>query len=86
MGRPARWISSRATLLLGNRTATVSCPAVTTSGMMEDLGTIRVMGPGQKAAISFFAMGERPLVSGSISSISLMCRVSGLSAGRPLAA
>ena len=84
---PVRFrIRSRATGWLGKRTATVSRPAVTTSGILSDFGTMRVIGPGQKASIKAWAIGESPFVSASISSFSAIWRIRGLSAGRPLAA
>ena len=48
IGWPVRAIRPSATLPAGARTATVSLPAVTTSGMMPDRLRTSVRGPGQK--------------------------------------
>ena len=42
---------------LGNRTATLGCPEVTRSGIIERLGKTKVSGPGQNARINRRAAG-----------------------------
>ena len=86
MGQAQARIKSWANLLDGKRTATVSNPALTASGTTLLLLTTSVNGPGQKASISFLALAFKPVVSCSISFLSAMCNISGLSLGRPLAA
>ena len=56
MGTPAAFISARAVLFSGMRTATVSSPAVTSSGTMELLLNIMVSGPGQNVSASIRAL------------------------------
>ena len=85
MGRPHASISARATGCEGMRMATLSSPAVTTAGTISFLGRIIVSGPGQKAAASLRAISLM-WHSGSISASAAMCTISGLSAGRSLAA
>ena len=85
MGRLQVLSSAAATGWEGMRTATVSSPAVTASGTAGLRGMISVSGPGQKASISGRAASgtwHRPLSW----LLSQMCTISGLSAGRPLAA
>ena len=86
IGQPQARIKSCANLFDGKRTATVSKPALTASGTMDDLLTINVSGPGQKCSISFWALAFKPVVSGAIASFCAICKISGLSFGRPLAA
>ena len=85
-GRAAASISARASGWAGKRTATVESPAVTSGGTRSDLGKISVIGPGHHASISAFAMGEgAPATRGASCCNALMCTISGLSPGRPLA-
>ena len=86
MGQPAARMRAAATGWDGIRTATVSSPAVTMSGTSSDRGTTMVRGPGQNVSIRARALAFNPLVKGYICSVSAICRISGLSAGRPLAA
>ena len=86
MGQPAARIRAAATGWEGMRTATVSSPAVTASGMISDRGTTIVRGPGQKVSIRALAFSLSPVVRERICSVSAMCRIRGLSPGRPLAA
>ena len=73
--------------LEGKRTATVSSPAVTTSGTPLLLCMISVRGPGQKASIKARACAPGPpAISGASSAAAAMWTMSGLSPGRPLAA
>ena len=67
------------------RMPTVSSPAVTTSGTAAFFRHSTVSGPGQKRSISRRAVS---VVSHRASSwrLSQICTISGLSAGRPLAA
>ena len=84
-GVPARRISCAATGCDGIRTATVSSPALTSSGTILLLATITVSGPGQNFSIKSCACFVNPVVNFKISSLSAMCKISGLSFGRPLA-
>ena len=87
MGTPERAISLCATGWLGKRTATVSSPADTLSGTRPERGKIIVSGPGQKARIIRRAVSDgSQAMSGRSASGEAMCRISGLSPGRPLAA
>ena len=86
MGRPVAAINPAATGCEGIRTPTVARPALTSSGISCDLSTIKVSGPGQKASINALALAVSPLVSGRISSLLAICKIKGLSAGRPFAA
>ena len=87
MGVCAAQISARATGCEGMRTATVSSPAVTSRGTRGDLGKISVMGPGQKARMSARAQAQGSSAIRPARPLSpAMCAISGLSAGRPLAA
>ena len=45
-----------------------------------------VSGPGQNDCINARALAVSPLVSGKISSTLAICKIKGLSTGRPLAA
>ena len=84
-GHPAARMRACATGWEGNRTATVSSPPVTDKGTAGVLGNTSVKGPGQKATISFWAAGGiSAAIWGNISSPA-MCKISGLSEGRPLA-
>ena len=85
MGTPASFISARAVLLPGSLTATVSRPAVTSSGTIELLLNIMVSGPGQKASARVCALSGTWLQSRLSSLFLAICSISGLSAGLPLA-
>ena len=85
MGRPAARISAMATGCEGKRTATVSSPPVTESGTISVFGKIMVNGPGQKASISFCAAAGISRTMGRNSLIWEICRIKGLSEGRPFA-
>ena len=66
--------------------ATVSSPAVTFAGTRADFGKIIVSGPGQKASIIRRARSDgSPSISGRSCSGLQMCKISGLSPGRPFA-
>ncbi len=85
-GVPAADISSCAIGSDGKRIATVSSPALTSSGIKSLFGNIIVKGPGQNFSAHFFAESGMFLTSGGSIEISLICTISGLSCGRPLAA
>ena len=85
-GQPQALINCCANLLLGKRTATVGKPALTASGTISDLLITKVKGPGQKACINALAFSFKPVVKGSTSLTSAMCKIKGLSLGLPLAA
>ena len=85
MGRPSARISILAAGCDGMRTATVESPALTASGISSDFGKTIVSGPGQNASISFCARSSTRATSGGSSLLSLICAMSGLSAGRPFA-
>ena len=84
-GTPQARSTRRATGCEGMRTATLGRPALTTSGTQGFLGMRSVSGPGQKRSISARAAGLMRH-SGTASSGAGTCTMSGLSAGRPLAA
>ena len=84
-GTPASRISASAVLLSGIRTATVSSPAVTSSGTAEDRLKMSVSGPGQNASINVRAASGMRVQSCFTSFFFATCRMSGLSPGLPLA-
>ena len=67
------------TLLAGNRTATVSSPAVTSSGTPAFFGRIIVSGPGQKASARRQAASGMEWQKRSICAASATWRIRGLS-------
>ena len=69
----------------GKRTATVSIPAVTLSGISSLLFKIMVNAPGIKASISFCAFSFISFTRGAMSDLSAICTISGLSDGLPFA-
>ena len=84
-GTPARRMISRVTAVRGQRTATVSSPAVVRRGTVSRHGSTMVSGPGQnRRASSHAAPGMSRQMSVSRAG-SAMWRISGLSWGRPLA-
>ena len=84
-GKPHRVSTSRIKGCAGQRTATVSPPAVTTSGTESVLGSTIDSGPGQKASAKrSAALGQAETQSRAIATEST-CTMSGLLAGRPLA-
>ena len=85
MGTPAAAIKARATSCSGMRTPTVASPPVILSGTMLLRGRIKVMGPGQKAAMSFSAFSGIVAAIWSIIERLATWRIKGLSEGRPLA-
>ena len=85
MGTPAAAIKALATSCSGILTPTVAKPPVILSGTMALRGRIKVMGPGQKAAISFSAFSGIRAAIWSIMERLATWRISGLSDGRPLA-
>ena len=85
IGTPDFWIRSRAVLSEGIRTATVSSPAVTSYGTSSALLKINVRGPGQNVSISVFASFGTCAHRNFTSLFFAMCRISGLSFGRPFA-
>ena len=85
IGHPEAKISALAAGWDGMRTATVLRPPVVSSGTTLLFFTMRVIGPGQKLSERSFAASGIPLASGPISVQSAMCRIRGLSEGRPFA-
>ena len=86
IGVPADLINNRAISQLGILMPTVSNPPVVFLGTISLAFKMRVIGPGQKASINFFAFSSTSSAILSISSISLMCKIKGLSPGLPFAA
>ena len=86
-GTPAAPMSARAVGCEGERSATVSRPARARRLMeqAEAAGRTRVRGPGQNAWASLSASGPRIACSLAVS-MSRTCEMSGLIAGRALAA
>ena len=82
---PAASITARAAGCEGQRTATVSRPPLVSYGTISDFGSIIVRGPGQNLSASRSALSGRALTSGAHCSTSVMCTISGLSPGLPLA-
>jgi len=85
MGTPAQFISSKAALLSGILTATVSRPPVVRLGTPSFLFTTNVRGPGQKVSISVTMSGLSIGVSCPMSDALEICTIIGLSDGLPLA-
>ena len=85
-GRPSVAISRRVSLCSGQRTATVGPPAVTLSGIRGPRGTITVTGPGQRQVVICSAIGGQCAASDRAIAVSATWTISGLLAGRPLAA
>src|SRR4051812_39279258 len=69
---------------LGQRTPTVSPPAVTIFGISLARGNTSVNGPGQKARASWSAKGGQALVQRLAIATLLTWTMMGFSAGRPL--
>ena len=86
MGWPTRSMRAASHGALGDRSATVSCPAVTRSGMMALRRRTSVSGPGQKCSASRCASSGQSLVHARASGIPATCTMSGLIAGLPFAA
>src|SRR5207302_1025144 len=85
IGRPASRISHRATAVEGTRTPTVSWPAVTMSGMIEDRGRTIVSGPGQKRSASLPARSGQVVTHSRAWALSARWTIKGFDGGRPLA-
>ncbi len=83
--RPQARSSASATAWFGTRTATVSSPAVTTSGTTARRGSTRVSGPGQNAAARRRARALGTATS-QAAAASATWTMSGSKRGRPLAA
>ena len=84
-GKPHRLSTANITGCAGQRTATVSPPAVTMSGTKSALGRTIDNGPGQNtSARRSAALGQADTQLRAISADST-CTMSGLFAGRPLA-
>ncbi len=86
MGTPARSMRARATGCAGTRTPTVSSPALTASEISLARGRTRVSGPGQKAAARVRASAGTSRATRPTCDTSATWTMSGLNAGRPLAA
>jgi len=82
---PAAFIRLHAILLFGNLTATVSSPPVVPFGTLSLLLNIKVIGPGQKASINFFATSGTSVTKSSNIDTSAIWAISGLSEGLPFA-
>jgi len=68
IGMPAAASSARATGCAGTLTATVSSPAVTSSGTERDRGSTSVSGPGQNRKASVRAISGMSATSGAMRS------------------
>ena len=84
-GNPQASIIALAAGLSGILTATVSSPPLVAEGIMSDFGKIIVSGPGQYFSAIFSASSGISRTSGGSCSSALICTISGLSWGRPLA-
>gem|GEM_PF-5084068 len=76
---------SRATVLAGQRTATVGRPLVARSGTRSTLGSTMVKGPGQKRSDSAFAYGTETSATSEAPSGSATWTISGSKLGLRLA-
>ena len=85
MGTPASRMSSRVAAVFGQRTATVSSPAVVRFGTRSRTGSTIVSGPGQKCSASSHACAGMSWQIDSSSFGSEICKMRGLSCGRPFA-
>ena len=70
----------------GQRTPKVESPPVTMSGTCDAFGKMTVMGPGANAVRRCAAAGGTVRATAAAMERSAMCRMSGLSEGRPFAA
>ena len=85
MGTSASRISRRAIGWLGQRIPTVSNPPVVRFGTLERRDSTMVSGPGQKRSASKYADWGIFRQYRSSQTGSAICRISGLSCGRPFA-